>query len=83
MLIRVTVPIGSDGQVVPPGAYALYHSGDNHRNPEIYTDPEKWDPARYEKGREEDKAAPYGFTGWGAGRHPCSEFPKPLSPKCS
>jgi sterol 14-demethylase len=52
----------------------MFHFGDNHRNPEIYREPEKWDPARYEKGREEDKSVPYAWVGWGGGRHPCCEL---------
>ncbi|TVY35052.1 Sterol 14-demethylase [Lachnellula occidentalis] len=60
-----------NGEVVPPGAFVAYHLGDNHLNPDIFRDPEKWDPSRYEEGREEDKKAPYAWVGWGAARHPC------------
>lgn len=48
-----------------------YHFGDVHMNEEVYTDPEKWDPDRFGEGREEDKKVPFGFIGWGVGRHPC------------
>ncbi|TVY15052.1 Sterol 14-demethylase [Lachnellula arida] len=60
-----------NGEVVPAGAFVAYHLGDNHLNPEIFREPEKWDPSRYEEGREEDKKAPYAWVGWGAARHPC------------
>ncbi|TVY34155.1 Sterol 14-demethylase [Lachnellula subtilissima] len=60
-----------NGEVIPPGAFVAYHLGDNHLNPEIYSEPEKWDPSRYEEGREEDKKAPYAWVGWGVARHPC------------
>lgn len=56
-------------EVVPHGSFVAYHIDDVHNNPDIYPDPDKWDPARYERG--EDKKVPYGFMGWGAGRHPC------------
>lgn len=39
--------------------------------PEIYAQPNKWDPARFLPPREEDKVAPYSFLGFGAGRHGC------------
>lgn len=39
--------------------------------PEIYAQPDKWDPARFLPPREEDKVAPYSFLGFGAGRHGC------------
>ena len=67
------IPIG-DGDVIPPGAYVTYHTGDVHLNPEIYKDPTKWDPSRYLPDRAEDKKAPYAFIGWGVGRHPCRKF---------
>lgn len=38
-------------------------------NPDIFSNPEKFDPGRYERG--EDKKAPNSYLGWGAGRHPC------------
>jgi len=36
-------------------------------NPDIYSDPETFDPSRYEEGREEDKKETFGFLGWGVG----------------
>ena len=44
-------------------------------NPNIYTDPTKWDPGRFLPGRAEDKkVSAHGFVGWGSGRHPCREY---------
>ncbi|KAI9669870.1 MAG: hypothetical protein M1831_006905 [Alyxoria varia] len=59
------------GEVIPSGAFAAYHVGDVHRNPEIYQNPETFDPGRFEEPRKEDGKVPYGFVGWGAARHPC------------
>jgi cytochrome P450 len=64
------IPIGN-GEVIPPGAFVTYHTGDIHLNPEVYTDPTKWDPSRYFPDRAEDKKVSHGWMGWGLGRHPC------------
>jgi len=61
----------SDGTNIPSGAFAAYPMSDIHLNPNIYADPEKWDPSRYLPDRAEDNKTKYGFIGWGAGRHPC------------
>lgn len=63
------------GEVVPEGAFVVYHMADVHLNPEIYGEPEMWDPARYLPERAEDKKVSLGYLGWGAGRHPCGKFP--------
>lgn len=39
--------------------------------PQVYANPEKWDPDRFLPPREEDKVMPYSFLGFGAGRHGC------------
>ncbi|CAD0099993.1 unnamed protein product [Aureobasidium mustum] len=61
----------SDGTEIPPGAFAAYPMADVHLNPDVYPDPEKWDPSRYLPEKAEDHKTKYGFIGWGAGRHPC------------
>lgn len=61
----------SDGEVIPDGALLAYHLDEIHQDPEIYPKPTEWDPARYLPERGEDKKAPFGYVGWGAGRHPC------------
>jgi cytochrome P450 len=65
------IPIGSTGEVIPNGSFAAYLIDATHLNPDIYTDPMKFDPGRYLDGRNEDKKVPHGYLGWGAGRHPC------------
>ncbi|CAK4034075.1 cytochrome P450 6A1 [Lecanosticta acicola] len=60
-----------NGEVIPPGAYVAYHVNELHRNPEIYADVDKWDPARYLPERAEDKKQQYAWMGWGLARHPC------------
>lgn len=71
-LSSVAIPLNKEGtEVIPPEAYVSCHMNEVHQDPDIYTDPLKFDPARYLPGREEDKKKPYAWVGWGAGRHPC------------
>lgn len=66
------IPTGSGNEIIPPGAFVTYATGDIHLDPEVYRDPHKWDPARYLPDRAEDKKKDiHGFVGWGVGRHPC------------
>ncbi|KAK4565693.1 hypothetical protein LTR86_003541 [Recurvomyces mirabilis] len=66
------VPINKEGtEVIPPGVFATYALGDIHYNPQVYTNPDEYDPTRFSPERAEDKKQPYAFVGWGAGRHPC------------
>jgi cytochrome P450 len=60
--------------IIPHGAYVMYPIADVHHDPDVYQDPEKWDPSRYLPGRAEDKKKPYAYCGWGLGRHPCCKF---------
>jgi cytochrome P450 len=66
-----SIPTGNGDEVIPPGAFVTYATGDIHLDPEVYADPYKWDPSRYLPGRAEDTKKNHGFVGWGVGRHPC------------
>ena len=55
------------GGLVKPGDFVAYSLADVHLNPEIYSRPNEFDPARYTPGREEDKKGTYSYLGWGAG----------------
>ncbi|KAJ7473528.1 cytochrome P450 [Mycena latifolia] len=59
-------------KVIPMGDFLIYPLHDVHADPEIYSEPSKFDPQRFGPGREEDKKAPLAFLGWGAGRHMCA-----------
>lgn len=65
------IPLGHGGENLPSDAFLAYHMSDVHRNPDIYSDPEAFDPGRYLPDRAEDRRSPYAFIGWGAARHPC------------
>jgi retinoid hydroxylase len=42
-----------------------------HRLPEIYQDPDTFDPDRFAPPREEDTKQPYSLIGFGGGVHSC------------
>jgi sterol 14-demethylase len=66
------IPLNKEGtEVIPTDAYAAFAVRDIHRNPNIYTDPDKFDPERYSPNRAEDKNKQFAWIGWGVGRHPC------------
>ncbi|KAG6860948.1 hypothetical protein C0995_005778 [Termitomyces sp. Mi166 len=66
------VEIGDrEGSKIGRGEFLAFSMADVHYNPEIYDEPMSFDPTRYEEGRAEDRKVPFGFVGWGAGRHPC------------
>ena len=54
------------------GAFMVYDIGDVHLNPNIYSEPEVFDPSRFAAPREEGKNTYGAFLGWGAGRHSCA-----------
>jgi sterol 14-demethylase len=60
------------GGTVEKGDFIAYSLADVHLNPEIYNNPNTFDPARFGPGREEDKKGTFSYLGWGAGRHPCT-----------
>jgi len=69
---NLTNDIEVNGTSIKTGDFLTYSLYDAHMNPNIYSEPEKFDPSRYEKGREEDKKENFGYLGWGVGRHPCA-----------
>merc|ERR1719199_2188690 len=57
-----TVPKGDIVATSPTFAHRLEH---------VFKDPLKFDPTRYNEGREEDKKMPFSYIGFGGGRHGC------------
>ena len=43
----------------------------SHRLLHVFPQPDDFDPERFAAPREEDKAAPFSFIGFGGGRHGC------------
>ena len=58
--------------IIQRGDFVIYPFADAHMNADIYTNPEKFDPGRFTKGKEEDKKAPFAYLAWGAGKFLCS-----------
>jgi cytochrome P450 len=54
--------------VVPMGHFVAYPLEDVHMNPDIYTNPTRFDPLRFSPSREEDKKQVHAYLGWGAGQ---------------
>lgn len=59
------------GHYIPEGTNVVAYPGMNHRLPEIWTSPEKFDPDRFAEPRNEHKKHRYAFTPFGGGAHKC------------
>ncbi len=59
------------GYYLPKGTNVIAYPGMNHRLPEIWTEPEKFDPDRFAEPRSEHKRHRYAFTPFGGGAHKC------------
>jgi len=57
-----------DGITVNRGDFLTYQVADAHMDPNIYTEPTKFDPSRYLEGREEDRKETFAYIGWGVGK---------------
>ncbi len=58
------------GWTVPPGHLVGASPAISNRMPECFPDPDRYDPARYMGGRDEDKQV-FAWIPFGAGRHRC------------
>jgi retinoid hydroxylase len=59
------------GYTIPAGWYIVIFPSMTHRMPEIYKEPDSFDPDRFAPPREEDKKYPYSLIGFGGGAHSC------------
>jgi cytochrome P450 len=59
------------GHYIPKGTNIIAYPGMNHRLPEFWTDPMKFDPERFTEPRNEHKRHRYAFTPFGGGAHKC------------
>ena len=55
----------------PAGGLAMVSPAVSHRLPEVFHDPERYDPDRFAPGREEDRQSSYRLIGFGGGKHRC------------
>ncbi|MGK2901758.1 MAG: cytochrome P450 [Mycobacterium sp.] len=56
---------------LPAGTDVMTWPSMNHRLPELFTDPEKFDPDRFTEPRNEHKRHRYAFAPFGGGAHKC------------
>ncbi|MGC7255191.1 cytochrome P450 [Mycobacteroides abscessus subsp. massiliense] len=56
---------------IPAGTMINIWPGMNHRLPELWTEPDKFDPDRFSEPRNEHKRHRYAFSPFGGGAHKC------------
>ncbi|MCG5434335.1 cytochrome P450 [Mycobacterium sp. MYCO198283] len=59
------------GYFLPKGTNVIAYPGMNHRLPELFPEPHKFDPERFCEPRNEHKKHRYAFTPFGGGAHKC------------
>jgi sterol 14alpha-demethylase len=59
------------GYHIPQDWLTIAAIGVTHRLPEIFTDPDRYDPERFSPGREEHRSHPHAVAGFGGGKHKC------------
>jgi cytochrome P450 len=60
-----------DGYFVPKGTRVAVMAMANHYNPDLWTDPERFDPDRFSPERAEDKSHRFAWMPFGGGVHKC------------
>jgi sterol 14-demethylase len=72
MLMRKAVrDFTYDKYIIPKGWMAMVSPALSHMVPEVFRDPERFDPDRFAPPREEHKQANYTLIGFGGGKHRC------------
>jgi retinoid hydroxylase len=59
------------GHTLSPGTLVVYSPWVTHRLPDVFRDPERFDPDRFAPPREEHRATPYSLVGFGGGPRLC------------
>jgi sterol 14-demethylase len=63
-------PYEFDGYKIPHGWISMVCAELSHKLPEVFADPNRYDPERFSPGRAEDQT-PYALIGFGGGVHRC------------
>ncbi len=71
LIRKVIKDLHFKGYVIKAGKYVCTSPRVSHRIPEIFPNPEIFDPDRYTPERQEDKI-PFSWIAFGGGRHKCS-----------
>jgi sterol 14-demethylase len=67
----VAVKAGGRSYTIPKDDMVLISPSVGMRLPEVFKDPDTFDPDRFGPGREEHKSSPYAYLGFGGGMHSC------------
>jgi sterol 14-demethylase len=70
LMRKVVFDFHYKGWTIPAGKLVGVSPAVSNRMAECFPDPERYDPSRYEKGRDEDKQI-FAWIPFGAGRHRC------------
>ncbi len=70
LMRKVMYDFHYDGFTVPAGKLVGVSPAVSNRLPECFPDPDRFDPARYDEGRDEDRQN-FAWIPFGAGRHRC------------
>lgn len=68
---RTTKDIELHGRRVPANSLLWINVEENHRDPSIWTDPDRFDPERFSEARAEHKKHRFAWTPFGGGAHTC------------
>ena len=70
LMRKVAQPFAYGDWSVEPGKMVGVSIATSNRDPALFRDPDRFDPSRFEAGREEDRSS-FGYIPFGAGRHRC------------
>ncbi len=68
---KVLEPLVYRGQVLPKGTMAMVSPAVSHLLPEVFADPERFNPDRFAPPTSEMKQHHYALIGFGGGKHAC------------
>jgi len=68
---NVPVKAGGKSFTIPKGDMVLISPSVGMRLPDVFKDPDTFDPDRFGPGREEHKSSPFAYMGFGGGMHSC------------
>src|SRR5262249_49671677 len=71
LMRRVLRDLVVGDHVVPAGSIALAAPAAAHRIPEVFANPDRYDPDRFGPGRHEDRKHRHALIGFGSGHHRC------------
>jgi len=69
--IDIDLGEGQPKYTIPKGDIVVASPAVSHRMPEVFANPDEFDPDRFMAPREEHKAKPFSFAGFGGGLHAC------------